>query len=48
MDYLVYHAKDPDLCKWIIQNFKNRDIYKDNATVNDWVKQCEEILAEAE
>ena len=43
---LVPHGKDPELCRWIIQNFEDKDIYKDNDTVLLWLEECKQILKE--
>ena len=43
---LVPHGKDPDLCKWIVENYKDHPIYKNHMTVLEWVKECEEVLEE--
>tara|TARA_Y100000593_G_C4125876_1_gene244933 strand:- start:246 stop:401 length:156 start_codon:yes stop_codon:yes gene_type:complete len=38
------HAKDPDLCRWVVKNFKGRDTYKGHRTVEEWVENSEKIL----
>tara|TARA_B100000519_G_scaffold164063_1_gene147273 strand:+ start:497 stop:652 length:156 start_codon:yes stop_codon:yes gene_type:complete len=43
---LVPHGKDPELCRWIIQSFEDKDIYKDNLTVLSWIEECKKILKE--
>ena len=43
MDLLCgYHAKDPEVCRWVIAN---ADENTENQTVRMWVKACEEFLA---
>ncbi len=36
-----HHAKDPHVCRWVIENC---DENTDNITVREWVKACKEYL----
>lgn len=36
-----YHAKSPDICSWVIQNYSH---VTDNTTVVAWVAACREHL----
>ena len=36
-----HHAKTPESCKWVIENF---DGPTDNGTVKQWVADCKEFL----
>ena len=36
-----YHAKTPDVCEWVIQNYEH---VTDNITVVAWVAACQEYL----
>ena len=36
-----YHAKNPDTCKWVIENC---DENVDNITVKIWINACKEYL----
>jgi hypothetical protein len=36
-----YHAKSPDICQWVIQNYSH---VTDNMTVVAWVTACQEYL----
>jgi len=36
-----YHAKSPDICNWVIQNYSH---VTDNMTVVAWVTACREYL----
>ena len=36
-----YHAKSPDICQWVIQNYSH---VTGNMTVVAWVNACREYL----
>ena len=42
----TFHSRDPDLCQWIVDGFKDLEIYKDNGSVQEWIKFSEDILSE--
>jgi len=44
-DMLTPHGKLPDTCERVIENYKNNPMYKDNKTVQEWVRQSELMLA---
>lgn len=43
---LTYHGKTKDACEWVIEKYKNYKLYSDNTTVQQWVKDSEEMLNE--
>lgn len=46
MDLLCgYHAKDIEICKWVITNY---DGETDNTTVKLWVETCKEYLKQVD
>lgn len=38
MSTLTPHGKTPDICKFVIERYKDRSEYKDNKTVQQWVQ----------
>ena len=43
---LGYHAKDPEVCKWVIEMFGQEET--DNITVKHWIQACRDRLAQLE
>ena len=41
---LTLNGRDPKVCRWVIENYKNREDYKDNETVQEWIRLSEEQL----
>lgn len=41
-----YHAKEPDVCKWVIEMFGNQET--ENETVRQWIQACKDNLAQLE
>lgn len=41
-----YHAKDPEVCKWVIDMFGQDET--DNETVRQWIQACKDHLAQLE
>ena len=42
--HLTFHGKSPDQCQWVIDNFENNEMYKDNLGIQLWVEASKEIL----
>ena len=43
---LSYHGKTTQACMWVIENYGDREDYKDNASVQQWVKDSWDFLKE--
>lgn len=46
VELVGFHAKDPEVCKWVIEHFG--DQASDNETVRQWIQACKDWLAELE
>lgn len=41
---LTPHGATPDICKFVLEKYKDNPLYKDNKTVQEWVKASELAL----
>ena len=46
VELVGFHAKDPDVCKWVIEMFGDQET--ENKTVQQWIQACKEHLAQLE
>jgi hypothetical protein len=37
---LSFHGRTREMCRWVIANYCNNKDYKDNLSVQQWVKDC--------
>ena len=44
MDILTPHGKTLDTCEAVVERYKNNPQYKDNKTVQEWVRQSELVI----
>jgi hypothetical protein len=44
IELLTPHGRTPEVCESVIERFKDNPMYKDNKTVQDWVKASELAL----
>jgi hypothetical protein len=43
---LTYHGRSKDVCQSVITKYKDNPKYKNNKTVQEWVRQSELVLKE--
>ena len=41
---LTLNGKAPEICEWVIKMYKDREDYKDNESVQQWIKLSEQQL----
>ena len=41
---LTHHGRSKSTAQWVVDHYDNREDYKNNTTVQMWVKQSKEIL----
>ena len=41
---LTKHGRSYDICEYVVKNFDNNPMYKDNKTVQQWVKDSKAVL----
>ena len=42
---LTFHGQSESMCKWVIEKYKDNQLYENNQTVKQWVKDSEECLS---
>ena len=42
--FLTLHGQSVEVCKHVIEKYKDNEMYKDNQTVQLWVKHSEDCL----
>jgi hypothetical protein len=43
-DILTPHGKSLDTCESVVKKYKDNPMYKDNRTVQEWVRQSELMI----
>ena len=41
---LTLNGKAPEICRWVVETYKHREDYKDNESVQQWIKLSEQQL----
>ena len=43
---LVQHGHSIDCAQWVVDSYANNESYKDNVTVQQWVKGSQQVIDE--
>lgn len=48
MESLSFHGKTKQCCEWVLDTYAHRQDYKENGSVQEWIKASAAFLAAAE